>query len=92
MRVPGAGMSGYGPRSPYEDHVQRSFGSLPGTVGTGSSRTPLEHLEGIITPGALHFERHHNGIPDIDPGEHRLYVRGAFLALEVGHGEWFSEE
>jgi sulfane dehydrogenase subunit SoxC len=76
MLVPGAGMSGYGPRSAHEDHVQRSFGSLPGTVGTGASRTPLEHLEGIITPGALHFERHHNGIPDIDPAEHRLLIHG----------------
>ena len=76
MLVPGAGMSGYGLRSPHEDHVQRGFGSLPGTVGTGASRTPLEHLEGIITPGALHFERHHNGIPDIDPSEHRLLIHG----------------
>ncbi len=24
-------------------------------------------LEGIITPSSLHFERHHNGVPDIDP-------------------------
>jgi len=76
MLVPGAGMSGYGTRSRHEENIQRGFGSLPGTVGTGSSRTPLEHLEGIITPGALHFERHHNGIPDIDPAEHRLLIHG----------------
>jgi sulfane dehydrogenase subunit SoxC len=76
MIVPGAGMSGYGTRSPYEDHVQRTFGSVPGTIGTGASRTPLEHLEGIITPNALHFERHHNGIPDIYPNEHRLMIHG----------------
>jgi len=76
MRVPGAGMSGYGTRSPHEEYVQRRFGSLPGTVGTGASRTPLEHLEGMITPGALHFERHHNGIPDIEPAEHRLLIHG----------------
>lgn len=76
MTLPGAGMSGYGTRSPHEDHVQRSAGSVPGTVGTGASRTPLEHLEGIITPNALHFERHHNGIPDIDPNEHRLMIHG----------------
>ena len=76
MQAPGAGMSGYGTRSRHEEYVQRSFGSLPGTVGTGSSRTPLEHLEGMITPGALHFERHHNGIPDIEPAEHRLLIHG----------------
>ena len=34
-----------------------------GTTGSGSSRTPLEHLEGIITPSSLHFERHHSGVP-----------------------------
>jgi sulfane dehydrogenase subunit SoxC len=76
MKVPGAGMSPYGQRSRHEEHVVRSVGSSPGTVGTGASRTPLEHLEGIITPGALHFERHHNGIPDIDPSEHRLMIHG----------------
>ena len=76
MKVPGAGMSPYGTRSRHEDGVVRTVGSLPGTVGAGASRTPLEHLEGIITPGALHFERHHNGIPDIDPAQHRLLVHG----------------
>jgi sulfane dehydrogenase subunit SoxC len=45
-------------------------------VGSGGSRTPLEHLEGMITPSALHFERHHNGIPNIDPKEHRLLIHG----------------
>ena len=25
-----------------------------------AERSPLERLEGIITPNALHFERHHN--------------------------------
>jgi sulfane dehydrogenase subunit SoxC len=76
MQRPGAGMSGYGNRSPHEEHIQRSFGASPGTIGTGASRTPLEHLEGIITPSALHFERHHNGIPDIDPAQHRLMIHG----------------
>jgi sulfane dehydrogenase subunit SoxC len=76
MKIPGAGMSPYGTRSKHEEHVVRSVGAMPGTVGAGASRTPLEHLEGIITPGALHFERHHNGIPDIDPAEHRLMIHG----------------
>ena len=76
MKRPGGGVSGYGNRSAHEEAIQRPFGSLPGTVGAGSSRTPHEHLEGIITPGALHFERHHNGIPAIDPAEHRLAIHG----------------
>jgi sulfane dehydrogenase subunit SoxC len=76
MKVPGSGMQPYGTRSRYEDGIVRAVGAVPGTVGTGSSRTPHEHLEGIITPSALHFERHHNGIPDIDPAEHRLLIHG----------------
>jgi sulfane dehydrogenase subunit SoxC len=76
MKVPGEGMSPYGPRSKHEDDVVRTINTAPGTVGTGASRTPLEHLEGVITPGALHFERHHNGIPQIDPAEHRLLIHG----------------
>ena len=41
-----------------------------------SSVTPLQDLRGSITPSALHFERHHAGIPEIDPSEHRLLVDG----------------
>jgi sulfane dehydrogenase subunit SoxC len=76
MKTPGAGMSPYGARSSFESDVQRLVGSAAGTVGAGASRTPLERLEGIITPNALHFERHHNGIPNIDPAEHRLLIHG----------------
>jgi sulfane dehydrogenase subunit SoxC len=74
--LPGPPASGYGQRSRFEDHVQRSPNGSPGAPGAGGSRTPLEQLEGIITPNALHFERHHNGIPDIDPAAHRLLIHG----------------
>jgi sulfane dehydrogenase subunit SoxC len=50
--------------------------SQPGTTGSGASRTPLESLDGMITPSGLHFERHHNGVPDIDPDTHRLLIHG----------------
>ena len=30
----------------------------------------------MITPNPLHFERHHSGIPDIDPDRHRLLIHG----------------
>ncbi|HUQ52904.1 MAG TPA: sulfite dehydrogenase [Gammaproteobacteria bacterium] len=76
MKTPGAGMRAYGERSPYEAKVQRTVGPTPGTVGTGGSRTPLEAVEGIITPSSLHFERHHNGVPDINPDEHRVLIHG----------------
>ena len=77
MRAPGAGMSGYGSPAKYENKVQRTgIGSQPGTTGSGASRTPLEQLNGVITPSGLHFERHHSGVPDIDPGAHRLLIHG----------------
>jgi sulfane dehydrogenase subunit SoxC len=77
MRAPGAGMSGYGSPATYEDKVQRiGIASQPGTTGSGASRTPLERLNGMITPSGLHFERHHSGVPDIDPSRHRLLVHG----------------
>lgn len=77
MLTPGAGMSEAGTPSRFEDHVKRiGIGSQPGTIGSGASKTPLEHLEGVITPSRLHFERHHSGIPDIDPAAHQLVIHG----------------
>jgi sulfane dehydrogenase subunit SoxC len=29
-----------------------------------------------MTPSSLHFERHHNGVPAIDPARHRLLIHG----------------
>ena len=40
------------------------------------SFTPLYDQPGIITPSALHFERHHGGVPDIDPADYRLMIHG----------------
>ena len=70
MRVPGALPRSYGARSPFE-HLMRS-----GAPDPSHSRTPLQDLHGIVTPSALHFERHHNGVPAIDPARHRLLVHG----------------
>lgn len=64
----------YGDRSPFEKTV-RTFGASP-TPGTGASRTPLQDLHGTITPSALHFERHHSGIPHLDPARHELLLDG----------------
>lgn len=41
-----------------------------------SSKTPLRDTYGIITPSSLHFERHHSGVPEIDPAAHSLTVYG----------------
>ena len=77
MRFPGGPMSDDGAPSAHESHVKRiAVSSQPGTTGTGVSRTPLEYLNGLITPSRLHFERHHSGIPDINPYQHRLVIPG----------------
>jgi sulfane dehydrogenase subunit SoxC len=77
LRAPGAGMSDSGAPSRYETELyRRAIQSQPGTTGAGVSRTPLEHLDGIVTPSRLHFERHHSGIPDIDPDRHKLIIHG----------------
>jgi sulfane dehydrogenase subunit SoxC len=76
MKVPGTPASAYGERSKHEDGVQRIVNGAPGAAGAGGSRTPLDKLEGVITPNALHFERHHNGVPDIDPDGHQVLIHG----------------
>ena len=78
MKVPGTPMRAYGTPSKYEEQVKRPFTSSYAAVspGTGSSRTPHQSLEGTITPSGLHFERHHNGVPDIDPAKHELLIHG----------------
>lgn len=76
MKTPGSPFVAYGQPSKYANKVARIFASAPGTTGTGTSRTPLHLLDGMITPNGLHFERHHSGIPEIDPQAHRLLIHG----------------
>jgi sulfane dehydrogenase subunit SoxC len=76
MKTPGRSFSGYGVPSKWQEKVQRVYTVAPGRAGTGVSRTPLQLLDGTITPAGLHFERHHNGIPDIDPARHELLIYG----------------
>src|SRR5438876_7537068 len=64
----------YGDRSPYEKAVRWTRQSK--TPETGSSFTPLQDSVGTLTPSSLHYERHHSGIPTIDPARHRLVIHG----------------
>src|SRR5215210_4163330 len=64
----------YGQRSPFENSVRWTRDSK--TPEAGSSFTPLAESHGILTPSSLHYERHHAGIPDIDPAHHRLVMQG----------------
>ncbi len=68
-RVPGTAPTAYGQRSTFEKAVRipRSW---------WASLTPLQDSHGILTPSALHFERHHNGVPTIHPEHHRLLIHG----------------
>ena len=76
MKTPGRSFSGYGVPAKSQENVQRTFKVDAIHAGTGVSRTPLQLLEGTITPGGLHYERHHNGVPDIDPTKHELFIHG----------------
>ncbi len=69
-KVPGALTSARGTPSPFET-LARSPVGRPST-----SFTPLQDLDGMITPSGLHYERHHNGVPQIDPRRYKLLVHG----------------
>lgn len=71
----GPPVSSYGARSRFENQVLRWQYKTP-TNESSWTMTPLHDQRGIITPSALQYERHHAGIPDIDPAAHRLYVIG----------------
>ena len=62
--------SDLGKRSPYEELKRVPSRTL------SSSETPLQELHGTITPADLHFERHHAGVPFIDPEKHKLVIHG----------------
>lgn len=70
-KVPGAPLRPLGQRSPFERPRRISLGSTQGI-----SLTPLQDLRGIVTPADLHFERHHAGVPAIDPQRYKLLIHG----------------
>ncbi|MEO8714592.1 MAG: sulfite dehydrogenase, partial [Acetobacteraceae bacterium] len=78
MKAPGApvGSELYGTPSPFESKVVRNVPKDQAQYFSSASRTPLQDLDGIITPNGLFYERHHGGIPSIDPVQHRLILHG----------------
>ncbi|MGI8894989.1 MAG: molybdopterin-dependent oxidoreductase, partial [Casimicrobiaceae bacterium] len=67
----------YGVPAKYEASVKRRESpGLTRTPHSSVSFTPLQNLFGIITPSGLHFERHHAGMPEVDPHQHRLMIHG----------------
>ena len=76
-RVYGAGFTRYGQPSRFEQvgrHLGQPYGEL--APGSGAALSPIEALDGIITPNSVHFIRSHSGTPDIEPKAHRLYIHG----------------
>lgn len=78
MKEPGAdvGSELYGLPSAFEKGVIRNVPKNGRQYTSSASRTPLQDLDGIITPNGLFYERHHGGIPTIDPAQHRLMIHG----------------
>jgi sulfane dehydrogenase subunit SoxC len=75
-KTPGPGPRAYGSASSHVGLERQSGFGNPLYPGGGASRSPLQHLQGTITPNSLHFERHHAGVPDIDPAGHKLVING----------------
>ena len=69
--APGAPTSAASARSTFETPARTPVGIL-----TGASLTPIHQLTGTITPNDLLFERHHSGVPTIDPRKYKLLVHG----------------
>jgi sulfane dehydrogenase subunit SoxC len=78
MKQPGAPMGDqpYGTPSVYEKGVVKNISKTLPQYISASGRTPLQELDGIITPNGLFYERHHGGVPTIDPAQHRLMLHG----------------
>ena len=62
---------GYGSRSQFESEVRWANPTRT------ASFTPMQSGYGIITPSGLHYERHHGGIPNINPARHSLIIHGS---------------
>ncbi len=68
-KVRGRPSRALGQRAPTEKPLRQPRGAT-------SSGTPHQDLCGTITPADLHFERHHGGVPEIDPKSYSLLIHG----------------
>ena len=68
----------YGMPSKFEAKVKRRRSDVLVNKQNFSdwSMTPLQSTPGIVTPNGLFYERHHNGVPDINPDTHVLAIHG----------------
>lgn len=83
MKAPGTPVGGarvYGKPSVFETRVVRNVPTAAVYNSSQITRTPLQELDGIITPNGVFYERHHAGVPDIDPAKYRLMLHGMVKA------------
>ncbi|MBX2885638.1 MAG: hypothetical protein KTR32_37125, partial [Granulosicoccus sp.] len=73
---PGGDFSNYGQPHADQKNIIRWISQARSAPGDGVSWTPLQDLEGIITPNGLHFERHHNGVPALDSQSWQMVLHG----------------
>lgn len=70
-KLPGGPTTPVGSRAIFVKPSRTPYGET-----VGNSLSPLQELTGTITPADLHFERHHAGVPLIDPARHTLLIHG----------------
>jgi len=75
-RQPGSGFTNYGQPREHQDSPIRWISATGSNPVDGVSWTPLHQLDGMITPNGLHFERHHNGVPDVDTDTWKVTIHG----------------
>ena len=68
-KVPGRPTSALGQRAAFEQPQRLRH-------NPSISSSPLQDLTGTVTPADLHFERHHAGVPEIDPQRYSLLIHG----------------
>jgi sulfane dehydrogenase subunit SoxC len=59
-----------------KDVIRRNVPWLTASKESSVSFSPLQDLNGIITPNGLFFERYHAGRATVDPKQHRLMIHG----------------
>ena len=59
-----------------KDVIRRNVPWLTASKESSVSFSPLQDLNGIITPNGLFFERYHAGRAEVDPRQHRLMIHG----------------
>jgi sulfane dehydrogenase subunit SoxC len=73
---PGDPVPAYQTPSKYAKSVVRSLSNPNFEPRTSQSRAPHQLLDGTITPNGVFFTIVHDGVPDIDPGQHQLLIHG----------------